>query len=238
MTTPTPTRTPVSNHGHEHELEPQHGLPEPLPASERLLWQGSPDWRALALRAFHLRKIALYFALVLVIRGALLWTDGESAGAIAFDLLKLAPLPLFALGTLAALAWLSARATVYTITDRRVVMRVGIVLTLTYNLPLRTLRNADLQVAGDGIGDIALLLPEQDHIAWLHLWPHARPWHVKHPQPALRCLPDAQAVARVLAGAWSAATGVAPTVVAARRTGEAAVAASATPAAQGALATH
>ena len=43
MTAPRPV--------HEHEFEPQFGLPERLPDSERLLWQGSPSWRALAIVA-------------------------------------------------------------------------------------------------------------------------------------------------------------------------------------------
>ena len=67
--------------GHEHELEPQFGLPEPLPASERILWQASPQWRGVALRVFHVRKLAVYFALILALRGALLVSD-EQLGAI------------------------------------------------------------------------------------------------------------------------------------------------------------
>ena len=197
----------VQHHGHEHELEPEHGLPEPLPADERILWQGSPDWRSLAIRAFHVRAVALYFALILLLRAVLLLDDGLPVSQIAVDLGRLLPLPTIALAILATLAWLSARTTVYTITDRRVVMRIGIVLTLTFNLPLRVLHNADLHVAADGTADIALQLPPGDRIAWLHLWPHARAWHVRHPQPMLRSVPDGQAVGVVLAGAWSTATG-------------------------------
>jgi len=199
--------TPIPNHGHEHELEPQFGLPEPLPASERILWQGSPDWRALAVRAFHVRKIAIYFALILAVRAVLLLAEGGSASAVALDILWLSPVPLLALAILASLAWLSSRTTVYTITDKRVVMRVGIVLTLTFNLPLRTLRNADLHCSRDATGDIALALPEGDHIAYLHLWPHARPWTLKHPQPMLRSVRDASRVAQILVSAWSAVAG-------------------------------
>lgn len=199
----------VQNHGHEHELEPQYGLPEELPGNERVLWQGSPDWRSLAVRAFHVRKVAIYFLLIVGLRVGLMVDDGAGAGEIAADLGRLLPLPLAALAMLAALAWLSARTTVYTITDRRVVMRIGIVLTLTFNLPLRVLRNADLHVAADGTADIALQLPPGDRIAWLHLWPHARAWHVRHPQPMLRSVPDGRAVAAILGGAWSAATGLA-----------------------------
>ena len=36
----------------EHEFEPVHGLPEKLPAGEKILWQGSPDWKTLANEAF------------------------------------------------------------------------------------------------------------------------------------------------------------------------------------------
>ena len=44
------------------------GLPERLPEGETLLWQGRPSWRQLALRAFHVREIAIYFALLLAWR--------------------------------------------------------------------------------------------------------------------------------------------------------------------------
>lgn len=197
--------------GHEHELEPQFGLPEPLPASERILWQASPQWRGLALRVFHVRKLALYFALILALRGVLLVSDGTAVGDAVIDLLWLAPVPLFALAILASLAWMTSRTTVYTLTDKRLVMRIGIVLTLTFNLPLRTLHNADLRLERDGSGDIAVLLPASDHIGYLNLWPHARPWRMKHPEPMLRSVPDAAAVARLLVEAWSAATGAAAT---------------------------
>ena len=51
---------------HEHEWEAEPGLPEALPADEHILWQGRPDWAALAVHAFHVRKVALYFALMMV----------------------------------------------------------------------------------------------------------------------------------------------------------------------------
>ena len=54
---------------HEHEFEAAPGLPEPLPAGERILWQGAPDWRALAVHVFHVRKLAAYFAGILRVRG-------------------------------------------------------------------------------------------------------------------------------------------------------------------------
>ena len=55
---------PIENMGHEHEIEPQFGLPERLPSGEVLVWQGSPDVRALANSAFHFKKLVAYFALL------------------------------------------------------------------------------------------------------------------------------------------------------------------------------
>ena len=41
------------------------GLPGPLPAGDRLLWQGRPAWRALAQRIFHVKVVAAYVGLLL-----------------------------------------------------------------------------------------------------------------------------------------------------------------------------
>ena len=198
----------------EHEFEAEPGLPEPLPRNERLLWQGSPDWRALAARAFHVRKLIVYFAVVLLLRGAVILSDGGSIADAAIAVLWLSPLAVIAVAIAVSLAQLSARTAVYTITDRRVVMRIGIVLTVTFNLPYRSIQNADLRLdPRGGTGDIALALKSPDRIAYLHLWPHARPWRIARPEPMLRGVPDAAAVARILSGAWSQATGIAPQAV-------------------------
>lgn len=202
-------------HVHEHEFEPQPGLPEELPPGEHILWQGAPDWRVLARRAFHARKLAVYFALMLALRGFVVWADGGTAAEALRAALVLAPLPLVGLGLVLLLAWLSARSALYTLTDRRVVMRVGIVLTVTFNLPYKRITGADLARVDGGHGDIALSLAGNDRIAWLQLWPHARPWRVAQPQPSLRAVPDAQRVAQQLVGAWSAATGRSPATAAA-----------------------
>ena len=122
-------------------------------------------------------------------------------------MLWLLPLAATGLGLVTLIAWLSARGTVYTLTDRRVVMRIGIVLTVTYNLPLKRIAAADLSTVPGGHGDIALALTKGDRIAWLQLWPHARPWRLAQPEPALRAVPDAAVVARRLTQAWTAATG-------------------------------
>ena len=194
-------------YAHEHEFEPAPGLPERLPAGERLLWQGSPDWRTLAVEAFHVRKLAVYFAVILALRATFVVADGGSANDATRALLMLLPLALAALGIAFGLAWLSARTTVYSITDKRVVMRIGMVLGLSFNLPLGRIANAGLRSGPGGVGNIPLALAGTDSIAFLHLWPHARPWRVAKPEPMLRCVPDADTVAQLLARAWSQANG-------------------------------
>jgi len=206
-TTASPRAGHRHTNGHEHDFEPVHGLPEMLPAGERILWQGAPDWRALAVRAFHVRKLAVYFGLLLVLQVAVVLNNGGGLGAAAVSLAWPAGLALLAIGALCLLAYLSATTTAYTITNKRVVMRVGIVLTLAFNLPYARVAAAGLNQGTHGVGDIALTLGDGDRIAWLNLWPHARPWQLAKPQPTLRCVPEAAAVAQLLSRSWAEATG-------------------------------
>jgi hypothetical protein len=193
--------------GHEHDHEPVRGLPEALPADEQILWQGSPDWRTLARRAFHVRKLVVYFAALVVVRIVVLMGEHATPLQMLVSGLWMALLGVTAVGVLTAVAWLSARGAVYTVTDRRVVMRVGIVLTLTFNIPFSRIESAGLNLDANATGDIPLTLLGEDRIAWLNLWPHARPWRLAKPEPMLRCVPHAAEVARVLAAAWSRSTG-------------------------------
>jgi hypothetical protein len=198
---------------HEHEFEAAHGLPEPLPSGERILWQGAPDWRTLAVQVMHVRTLAIYFALMLAWRVATVLSDGGGLSGAALSVALLLPLALIALGLLSLFAWLTSRTAVYTLTDRRVVMRVGIVLSVTFNLPHRMLSSAGLRANADGTGDIALQLAPGEQIAYLHLWPHARPWQVKRTEPMLRAIPDAARVGQMLAAAISAVPVEGATVV-------------------------
>jgi len=187
---------------HEHEWEAAPGLPSALPPGERVVWQGAPDWRSLAVHAFHVRKVALYFAVMLMVQ-ALNLLDATSPTDwkpwwVAASLYALA------LALLAGTAWLSARSTLYTLTNKRVVMRIGIVLTLTFNLPFKRIAGAALKPYAHHRGDIALSLYPEDRIGWAHLWPHQRAWYVTHPQPTLRCLPDGAQVGETLLGLWRA----------------------------------
>lgn len=188
---------------HEHEYEAAPGLPEKLPQGEHILWQGAPDALALARHAFHVRGLAGYFAAMLLLQG--LYLAGEPGGLAIRPLLISLVAALLALVMLGTVAWYAARNTLYTLTDKRVVMRIGIVLTLTLNLPFKALAAAAMRHYRDGSADIVLDLAGEDRMGWAHLWPHARPWALRKPQPSLRCLRDADKVAALLQTAWAAA---------------------------------
>jgi hypothetical protein len=192
----------------EHEFEAALGLPEPLPAGETILWQGAPSWTAMAKHVFRLPWLAVYFAVIVVLQvfsvagseGGL--SEGWSSVALAVFL------ALIGLLLIGLLAYWSATTTMYTLTNRRIVMRVGIVLTVTFNLPYKTLRSADLKLYADGTGDIPMQIATEDKIAFFHLWPHVRPWRLAKPEPMMRCIPEAQQVAELLTEAWKASTGL------------------------------
>ncbi len=194
-------------HGPEHDFEPVPGLPEPLPPGERILWQGAPSVRSLAIRAFHVRKVAIYFAIVGAAQMGSALSAGDTLREALAGLATLAALASIAIGLLSWMARMSARSTLYTITDRRVVMRVGIVLTMTFNVPYGRIRSAGLRTYADGTGDVPLALGPTDAMGYAHLWPHARPWRLRRPEPMLRCVPDGARVGRLLADAWAQATG-------------------------------
>ena len=194
----------IENLGHEYEFEPQFGLPERLPSDEFIVWQGAPDVAALAYSAFHFKKLALYFAVLIVACAWPALEDGAGFTAVVLAIKWIAPLAIIAMATVWMLAYCTARTTVYTITNKRVVMRLGIVLTVSFNLPLMQLACADVRVLQNGYGDITLALKGADRIGWVHLWP----------EPTLRAVPDVQMVAAKLRDAWMQSTGLAANEVA------------------------
>lgn len=188
----------------EYEFEPVRGLPEHLPKGEHILWQGSPDPWALARRAFHVRQIAVYFALLLGWYAVSRYGDGHGAAAVAVSALPLIGVSLLCLAMLGLLGWLSARSSIYTITNHRIVLRIGIALTMAINIPFRQIAAANLKTYRDGSGDVTLKLLDDNRIAYLHLWPHARAWRLTRPEPMLRAIPHVESVAKVLSDALSA----------------------------------
>ena len=170
----------------EHDYEPIPGLPAPLPPGESILWQGAPCWRSMALRAMRVRQFAIYFAILAAwgVLGGL--SSGTPALDVALSTLRLGALAVLALALLALFAWLVARTTLYTITSRRVVMRVGIALPMTLQIPFGRIHSADLRSWADATGDISLTLSAGERVAYLVLWPHTRPWKIARPLPTLR----------------------------------------------------
>jgi Bacterial PH domain len=186
---------------HEHEFEAAPGLPEALPKGEYILWQGTPNWRVLAVEAFYVRALSIYFFAMLVLQ--IIYLMGEPTGFDYSAVYLSSAASLFVLGSLSLWAYLSADAAMYTITNKRVVMRIGIVLSVTYNLPLKQILAASHLHRVSEVDDISLKLKESDRIAWLHLWPHSRPWALRHPEPTLRCVDEGNACAEILKKAWT-----------------------------------
>ena len=182
------------------------GMPGPLPRGERLLWQGAPTTSGILLRSLHARLVALWFAGTALVFAAGTAADGSYLAAVQAALPTLM-IGAGALALLTVLAWLVHRTTVYSITDRRIVMHLGIALPITLNLPFAMVDGAGLAPFADGSGDLPVQLQAGNRVAYLHLWPHARPWRVSRPEPMMRSVPDAQRVAALLARALLAHAG-------------------------------
>lgn len=189
----------------EHEHEPVPGLPDELPDGEQLVWQGAPAWTALAVHAFHVRAVAVYFAVLLAGRAAWLSSEGLSFVDVALGCVGPALFAGLALGILALVAWASAKAALYTITTRRIVIRQGIALPTTVNLPFGVFDGASIKVRGNGTGDIALRTLPGHRVGYAVLWPHVRPWRFARPEPMLRSIPDAARVGDLLTRCFAAA---------------------------------
>ncbi|MHA6720390.1 photosynthetic complex putative assembly protein PuhB [Sphingomonas sp. RS6] len=189
----------------EHEIEPIPGLPGVPPTGEQILWQGSPDWRVLARTAFHTRLIAGYFALLTAwaLIDTIVGGVRSPAGLIGAAMTLVMGAACVAL--LHLLAWASARTTIYTLTSRRMVFRIGIAVPKCINLPLAMIGAVDLGTRADGSGDMPLTLVGSPKLGYLALWPHARPWKIARPQPMLRAIPDAARVATLIARTCNAA---------------------------------
>ena len=188
----------------EHNEEAAPGIPSPLPPSERLLWRGSPDWKLLARTRFHIRKLAAYFAVILLLFVGFQLNGGASvqdvvAGAVGYGLLA-----AVAMALVLWLARATARATIFSVTSRRIVIRCGIALPLTVNIPLSRIDSADLRHFSGGFGDIAITPATDSRVSYLLLWPYVMPWRFARVRPILRAVPNAEWVAETLGRALEA----------------------------------
>ncbi len=192
----------------EHEFEPVRGLPEQLPAGERLLWQGEPSAAGFARSAFGIRALAVYFALLIVAQGLFTAVEQGSLAAVTTAALGKLPLAGGALALLALFGWCYARTTVYTVTNARVVIRFGIAVPLTVNIPFTSIAGAGLHLNADGSGDLELTLAPDHRVGYVAMWPCVKAWRFSSPRPVLRGLPHAAQAARMLADALQASSGV------------------------------
>jgi Bacterial PH domain len=188
----------------EHDYEPVAGLPAPLPDGETILWQGAPDWRTFARRAMRVRVVSGYFVLLAIWGIAARISSGMPLSEVALSTLRWSSLAAIAIALLVIFSWLVARTTLYTVTSRRVVVRFGIALPITIQIPFHKIEAAGARIWPDGTGDITLSLMPGQRIGYLIVWPHARPWKMAKTQPALRGIPHAAEVAQALARALAA----------------------------------
>jgi Bacterial PH domain len=172
-------------------------LPADIPAGEHVLWHSRPQWVSLLRRAFYGDAVALYFAAMTIVN--FIWSYSEGGlPAGGLSALKTLGAAVLALGLLAVLAWLCARTSFYLITNKRVVMKVGIALPIFFNLPFSSIETAAVRLFDDGTGDIPLGLSASQRIGYIHLWPHARAFRLSRPEPAFRSISDAKDVAETL----------------------------------------
>lgn len=178
--------------------EPMPGLPARPPMGEEILWQGCPDSFELARDAYKITWFAGYFVVLAIWRASII---GDTLGERV-----LVTLPYLVIGAafcamIYLLALIQARSTLYTLTTARVAMRIGAALTVTLNIPFKQVANANLALRQNGTGSIALETIGDTTISYLVCWPHVRPWRLAKTQPMLRCIPDAERVATLLADA-------------------------------------
>jgi hypothetical protein len=173
------------------------GVAHALPPGERLLWQGVPEPGLLARHVFHRWFIVGYFAIVTG------YWFVRTIGTVAMDaflpmLLIRLGLAVLVVGTVEFLARVIARTTVYAITSKRIVLKIGMVLPMSINLPFKRIADAAVGRFRDGSGQIALSLVPGNRIAYIALWPHCKVFSINQPKPVLRALRNADEVAAIL----------------------------------------
>ena len=120
----------------EYGYEPIAGLPADLPQGEHVLWQASPNWESLAKRLFQVYTASLYFVVLIAGHAIYRIMDGAPVSVLTGTLAWQGGLALTVIGILAFMAKLYAESTIYTITNRRLVIRSGVALPMIVNLPL------------------------------------------------------------------------------------------------------
>ena len=178
-------------------VEQIEGLPELLPKGEVILWQGRPNWLRLTIESLNLWWVIGYFGLLAA------WRFLSVIDYMPFGTAISASIPFLFVAAfvgllLCGVGYIQAKETLYTITNRRVVMRIGAALTLTLNLPFTKIDNAAVAKKRGGFGNIAFETSGDTKFSYFVLWPHARSWYFGKPQPTLKCIPDIEKVSSIL----------------------------------------
>jgi len=177
-------------------------LPSDVPPGEQVLWHGRPETLALLRRAFRADFVLAYFVALAI------WNAATAPDAIAAVLIgaKTLGIGAAALALLAPLALAHARASLYVITTRRLVIKAGVALPIFINLPFSQIESAAVKLYADGTADIPVAIVKGQRVAYLALWPHARPLRFSQPQPTLRAVAKGAEVADALSRALLAAS--------------------------------
>ncbi|MGH1574779.1 photosynthetic complex putative assembly protein PuhB [Methylobacterium sp. P31] len=170
-----------------------------LEPGERILWQGRPTASALRQHLLKVRWLAAYLAGLLAWKLVLIVRVRGVRPQEVFDTATLLMQGAVLIGLVTYFAWALARSTTYTLTDLRLVIRHGIALPGTVDIPLRAVRSVAVRVRSDGTGDVALTVREGAGIGYSKLWPHVRGLSLSRPVPMLRGLRDAALLSTRLA---------------------------------------
>lgn len=188
----------------EYESEPIDGLPDYLPDGEHILWQGSPERKSFSKHVFHLNKLLIYFGILIAWNIMSNINAGSSIVEVIVGTSWIGILTLAAISILMLFSWMFSKSTLYTITNRRLVLRFGVAIPMIINMPWEKIRLADLKVYPDESGDISLTLIDGEKISYFVLWPHVKPWKFSSVRPMLRSIPKATQVGTIIADALSA----------------------------------
>ncbi|SEO74134.1 PH domain-containing protein [Methylobacterium sp. UNC300MFChir4.1] len=170
-----------------------------LEPGERILWQGRPLASALRRHLLKGRWLAAYFVLLLGWKLALIVALRGLRPQEVFDTAVLLAQGAALAVILAYLAWALARSTTYTVTSLRIVIRHGIALQGSVDIPMRAIRSVAVRIHHDGTGDVALTVRDGAGVGLSKLWPHVRGLNLSAPVPMLRGLPDAAVLGTQLA---------------------------------------
>ena len=185
----------------DFQYEPVRGLNGDLLEGETVLWQGAPDWKTLIRSALHVRLLGIYIA-VMTVYGMI-----ESGPVTALIVIISG---FVALGLFSAFAIGVERTSVYTLTNQRLVLRIGVALDKYVNIPLSQIDTADLKMLSSDHGNIMLTLKGKPKMGYAMLWPHARSLRLISPRPMLRAIVEPKNVAQLMFHATSKLQDIAP----------------------------